>query len=204
VFVAAGRARQALGLCGFELQARRNMNTKPIAKASGFTLLELMVTLSVAAILTAIAVPSMRTFAEDNALAAIDNTLVASLNYARSEAVKRGGGTTICVSPASSASVVDWNQGWGVDTACASSGLQKVAALAQSSITIRSDASSNQVIFLPDGSLQSGMSATFTVCDSRGAAYARQVEVTAGGRALMSASAGQPVDTTSTTSLTCP
>ena len=56
----------------------------------GFTLIELMVTVSLIAILMAIATPSFTTFQRNAELTSRVNSLLASINAARSEAMKRG------------------------------------------------------------------------------------------------------------------
>jgi type IV fimbrial biogenesis protein FimT len=61
------------------------------AKCSGLTLPELLVTIAIAAIVMAIAVPSFRESFLQNLLSTQINQLVFDLNFARSEAVKRGG-----------------------------------------------------------------------------------------------------------------
>ena len=55
----------------------------------GFTLIELMVTLAVAAILLAVGVPGLRNILLSNRLATTANDVVVALNLARSEAIKR-------------------------------------------------------------------------------------------------------------------
>ena len=86
----------------------------------GFTLIELMVTIAVAAILLGIAVPSFQDLVIRNRLATKANELITALNLARSEAVKRGIWVTVCKSANSTASSsdcsdsgsVNWVQGW--------------------------------------------------------------------------------------------
>lgn len=85
---------------------------------SGFTLVELLVVLAVMAILWAIAVPGYSQFMNFNRLVAATNDLVASLQLARSEAIRRGTRVTVCTSsapmdaaPACDASA-NWQQGW--------------------------------------------------------------------------------------------
>lgn len=80
----------------------------------GFTLLELLVTISVAAILLAIAVPSYRSIVQRNSMAAQVNDLVGALNYARSEAVSRGQRVYLCQSSdqAHCTDGNDWSDGW--------------------------------------------------------------------------------------------
>jgi prepilin-type N-terminal cleavage/methylation domain-containing protein len=66
------------------------------APAFGFTLVELMVTLAVAAMMLAIAVPALGVFATGRATAAQADELVSTLRFARGEAMKRSGPVTVC------------------------------------------------------------------------------------------------------------
>lgn len=84
----------------------------------GFTLIELMVTLAVAAIVLTVAVPSFRDLIRHNRLATQANQLVSALNLARSEAIKRGVRVTVCktddldaVEPSCS-TTANWEQGF--------------------------------------------------------------------------------------------
>jgi type IV fimbrial biogenesis protein FimT len=60
------------------------------AQANGFTLIELMVTIAIAAILMMVAVPSFTSFQRNAELTSRMNSLLASINTVRSEAMKRG------------------------------------------------------------------------------------------------------------------
>ena len=79
---------------------------------AGFTLMELLLGIAVLAILTTLAVPAFTQFIQNNRLAAEANEMVASFQYARSEAVKRGLPVQICSSDDGTACDGNWNQGW--------------------------------------------------------------------------------------------
>lgn len=70
----------------------------PFVGYSGFTLIELVTTLTVAGILMAIAAPGMFSFLASNRLTAQTNDLIADISFARSEAIKRNGTVVICKS----------------------------------------------------------------------------------------------------------
>lgn len=64
--------------------------------ARGFTLVELMITLAVAAVLMIIAIPSFKNITLSNRLSTTANALVNSINTARMEAVKRNNYAQFC------------------------------------------------------------------------------------------------------------
>ncbi|MDP2030643.1 MAG: GspH/FimT family pseudopilin [Thiobacillus sp.] len=84
----------------------------------GFTLVELLVTLAVGAILLAIAIPSYGFLVDASRLATVTNDLVSALQLTRSEAIKRRQRVTVCktgnamaIAPACD-SGAGWHQGW--------------------------------------------------------------------------------------------
>ncbi len=79
---------------------------------AGFTLIELMVTVSVLAILLGIGVPSFRAMIEGNRITTVANDLVSGLQFARSEAVKRGANVTLCSTNDQSTCSGTWVEGW--------------------------------------------------------------------------------------------
>ncbi len=83
-------------------------------KYNGFSLIELMVTLAVAAIIVTIAVPGFRTIIQNNRASAQANELLSGLMLARSEAIKNGAQVTICSSTdqATCAASTNWATGW--------------------------------------------------------------------------------------------
>lgn len=72
----------------------------------GFTLIELMITLAIAAIVLTIGVPSFQEMMRNNRVAAQMNEFTSALNLARSEAVKRG--VNVGLVP----NTGGWAQGW--------------------------------------------------------------------------------------------
>ena len=67
-------------------------------RAEGFTLIELMIGVVVAAILLAVAVPSFESTINGNRLASASNELLTSLQTARMEAIRYNHRTAVCLS----------------------------------------------------------------------------------------------------------
>ncbi|MFK7892058.1 MAG: GspH/FimT family pseudopilin [Granulosicoccus sp.] len=82
----------------------------------GLTLIEMMVALVIAAILLAVAVPSLQSLVGDSEMTATSNELVFSLQTARSEAIKRAEPVALCPSANSMADEPvcgdDYRDGW--------------------------------------------------------------------------------------------
>jgi type IV fimbrial biogenesis protein FimT len=90
---------------------------KSRAQGAGFSLVELMVTLSIGSILLAIGVPSMTNLIRDARLASQSDLLVSTLNMARMEAIKQRTNFKVCPATASgtapcSGTAADWYKGW--------------------------------------------------------------------------------------------
>lgn len=83
-------------------------------KHSGFTLVELMITMAIVGILLVVGVPSLKTFMQGNQLIAASNELVSALHVARSEAIKLNSRVSICESSdgTSCTTTGDWSNGW--------------------------------------------------------------------------------------------
>ena len=88
----------------------------PRAAQGGFTLIELMVTIAIAGIVLSLAVPSMTTMIKNNRLQSAASSFVGDLQFARSEAIKRGQNVTVCPSADGSTCLGanTWHKGWMV------------------------------------------------------------------------------------------
>lgn len=83
-----------------------------LKQQAGFTLVELIVTIAVLAILLAVAVPSFISSLETNRISSFLQEASGAVRYTRSEAIKRNGVVTICASSDQATCTGTWNQGW--------------------------------------------------------------------------------------------
>ena len=177
-------------------------STKPIrgtpaGRESGFTIVEAMVVIAVAAILVGLAAPSMRSLIERNGVSQSVDSMLSSFSFARAEAIKRGMPVTMCRSanpeanPPTCSANLAWNTGWlvfvdfggdgGFDPTKgdlllrAQGGLQKNGTLDQSSTTY------TNIQFLPTGTPKP-IAAGFLL-NSPSKEVALAVCLSAGGRA---------------------
>lgn len=147
----------------------------------GFSMIELMVTVAVAAILLAVAVPNLRSFMRRNTIASETNDLIGDLQFARSSAVNRRSLVAVCAKSTSAISCAGTNtyeNGWiiyiptsagavyagsgvvdgtGADTTVLRVGSAPVSIAIRSLVT-------TPVTFNQRGELSSGTDVTFGVC----------------------------------------
>ena len=193
-------------------------------RAGGFTLLELMVTLTVVGVVIGVGVPSMRTMMLNNSLTAVSNDLLASLLHARTEAIKRQANVVLCASAdstavaptctngAANAWIVfqDSNGNWQAD---ANETILERHPAINASILVRSD---NQPVV---SFASSGFAApagpqvpmrNIVFCDSRGVhpsgatSTARAVVISATGRARVVSANTDVLTALAATGGTCP
>lgn len=87
-------------------------------QSCGVTLIELLVTVSIAVVMAMIAAPSLQAFTRSAQLRTATNDLAVALVYARSESIKRGWPVTVCKSSSTAAvapscnAAASWQQGW--------------------------------------------------------------------------------------------
>jgi type IV fimbrial biogenesis protein FimT len=180
------------------------------AKQTGFTLIELMFTIVVLAVLFGIGVPNFRDFIRNSRMTAAANDFVTDFNVARTEAVKRRVAVTVCKSQLGAvcdANNADPFNSWiiFVDDANAAvaagtdgNGVVDTGEIVlrqrqiPTSITVTADG--RRTIFLPSGFPRTAVSGTdltqIRLCDSRGNV------ITAGGqsaaRAVTLSATGRP------------
>lgn len=138
----------------------------------GFTLVELMITLAIASILLSLAVPNFTTVIKNNRLTTQANELISSINYARSEAIRRG--SNVSVTSAS----VNWHTGWVIaDTG--GNTIRNHEALANGSSLVGSAAF---VTYRGTGFLNAAAAITYTLCDDRTGETGRTITISLTGR----------------------
>jgi type IV fimbrial biogenesis protein FimT len=156
----------------------------------GFTLIELMLTITILAVLLGLAVPTFRDVIRNNRITAQTNEFVSALNYARSEALKRSNTVTACASAdgATCANVNDWSTGWIVFADVNANGLVDGAETSMQSwpstdagLTLNS---TNRafVRYNASGVSSSGAESFSLVKTGCTGNYARQITVTTTGR----------------------
>ncbi|MBB5210923.1 GspH/FimT family pseudopilin [Microbulbifer hydrolyticus] len=119
----------------------------------GLTLIELMITLAVLAIVVAIGIPSFNTMIQNNRSLALGEELAGALNYARSEAIKRGQRVTLCGTTDGAACNGTWANNWivVVDTAATDAAAAPVVADAAAVLRFWEAPDSNATVTVTQG-----------------------------------------------------
>lgn len=82
-------------------------------RLSGVTLIEMVVTVSIVAFMSFLAIPSVGFWIDDLRSKALANSLLVDLNLARSEAIRRGHPVVACIAVGSACHPIGrWEQGW--------------------------------------------------------------------------------------------
>jgi type IV fimbrial biogenesis protein FimT len=179
-------------------------------RAKGFTLIELIITIVILAIVASFAIPSFQQTVLNNRLTAQINETSSLISYSRSEASKLSTGVvTACASTdsASCSGNAAWETGWvvfrdidgdrAVETADGDQLLKVRGALSGGNTLRIVDLSSdggNWVQFASNGfpvsSATGNQAGTFVLCDDRGASDARGVAVNVSGQTRLARDSG--------------
>lgn len=172
---------------------------------SAFTLIELMITIAVAAVVLTIGVPGFGRIIERNQLATNVNSLVSSMTFARSEAVKRNKPVKICdSSDAVNCGSGNYEQGWMVfvdenndgDLDAPTEELIYVQSAMPTNFTIDSNlsAGANGISYMSKG--RANRNGNFIICKNNDVTKARVIVLHQSGRTRLTdlTADGTPVD----------
>ncbi len=157
----------------------------------GFTLVELMITVAIMAILATIGVSSFTSLVHTSRLSSATNEMMASLHLARSEAIKRNSRVALCPSaggtPPFCSTSGGWHQGWlvfhdpnknAVRDADETVILTRQALPAGLSVT-GNGSDATYISYAPTGASQT---VTLTLCNAGSPGSAREVKINITGR----------------------
>jgi len=171
-----------------------------IRQNRGFTAIELAIVVTIAGVLITLAIPNLRDVIRNSHITSATNELVATLNLARSEALKRHAQVRVCAAPDAPTSddptaalceagtdltagwmiiaenVTDPTPEWVPIRISSASGATKVITDSASSDTF-------QIAFDPQGQMMDTSVVTFSICDDRDPAerYGRYITVAQSG-----------------------
>jgi type IV fimbrial biogenesis protein FimT len=142
----------------------------------------------VLAIVLGVGLPGLRDFILNNRQASMVNEMVASLQYARTEAVVRNNSVSICPSTnGTGCTTSNWNEGWiifsdpdadGAVANAATDVLRVVEGASNLDCAFDNDA----ITYRANGRITAATTGSFRLCDVRGAAKGRQIVMDLAGR----------------------
>lgn len=154
---------------------------------TGFTLIELVSTMAIMLVMVTIAIPGMLDLVRNNRQSTALNSLSHSFYAARSEAISRAQGVSLCPSSnfTGCSAGTTWQSGWiifsDVDRdGTVDTGIDSVLKVFNSLGGATTLTASNKITFSASGTVQTG-SGSMTLCDKRGVNSARGLELAATG-----------------------
>ncbi len=165
--------------------------------SNGFTLIELMITMSIIVILTTVAAPNLYQFMSSNRLSGITTEFMGTLGHARSEAIKTSLPTIVCASSDLTNCSGTWSNGWisFIDNDRSSSRSSGDTYLRRNTAlpgNYTANGTSNTIIFERDG--RADADATIVFCRNSDEATAQAIIITpTRPRIASTASNGKPI-----------
>jgi type IV fimbrial biogenesis protein FimT len=164
-----------------------------LTKLAAFTVMELLITLSVMAIVLMLAIPSFKTLLLNNRLNANVDSLANNLNYARGVALNDAMTIKVCPLGTANSTVcgANWSSGWIVVTQPSTGTATLLKSQQNPDVNPTVSANQSEVNFNSHGLADNQIN--FTFCDTRGAQFARSLEVMATGFIQSGSTVGQAV-----------
>lgn len=147
-------------------------------RVAGFTLIELMVVITILGVLLAVGIPSFQQLIVNNRIVTNTNDMVADFALARSEALKRGGSTVVTVCATTNGTSCSGTNNWSggrlvfVDAGTVGSVdtgdvvLRKAEAVDGMTVTANGFSTTGFLAYRSSGTVTSTQLGTFTVCKS--------------------------------------
>ncbi|MDE0952156.1 MAG: GspH/FimT family pseudopilin [Halioglobus sp.] len=160
---------------------------------SGYTLIELMVTLVIAAILLTVGVPAFKTQMLKSRMSAAATDLLGGMMYAKAESIGRSNFVTLCKSnPEATACITagGWEQGWLTFIDADQDGtiddgdeiIQVHDAVADGMTALATADLANRITYRPNGLTNLGQTESLVICNENGIADARVITVSLLGK----------------------
>ena len=184
-----------------KINAVNKIRPRLAGKSRGFTLIEVIMAMTVLVILLAVGAPALTGFVKSSRITSVTNDFLANIAVGRSESVKRGARTSICVSSNSTTATPSctgggasaWKQGYivfadlngdGAFNAGSDSLLRVVEPLA-GNITLASTGltAPDWFQYRPSGSTNiPAAGASFKLCDDRTGNFGKTITISITGR----------------------
>lgn len=171
-----------------------------MTRSRGFTIIELMVTLSIAALLVLIGVPAFSSFVQNNRITSTTNFVVAQLHYARAEAIRLNLPVNLARTGGTAGELAD---GWRIYSDAGSATGNSAYSATDGDTLLRefegydganisvavSNVGNQWIAFNPTGLLsEGGTTVEIAVCDDRGLDFGRLISISTTGRTRVTSS----------------
>lgn len=168
----------------------------------GFSMIEIMIAIAIIGIVMAVAVPNLSNVLRNSRITSVSNELLATFNFARSEAIKRRVDIVICNTPTGTSltapTITDcsdggasWEQGWIVhvnDTATPDFTILRVQGPLTDNIDVQTNLTNLDLVeFNNRGFVSASNNFVFSICDDRGPETGKMLQIESTGRSRVAA-----------------